>query len=406
MYRHRPQAAAGACPSSFSRRSALRRLAGCACTIAAPAPALLGCAHLAPPGPPRPVPFATGLELPWGIGFLPDGRLLATERPGRLRVISPRGEISPAPVAGVPQVDHRDHGGLMDVVVDREFGHNRYVYVSYLEAGTGAETRRTGLAIARGRLDAGATALTDVEVIFRQTPKTESGENLGGRMAQAVDGTLFMTIGDKREDAERVKAQDLGSHHGKVIRIRTDGSVPVGNPFVTTPGARPEVWSYGHRNPQGIFVHAESGEVWTCEHGPFGGDEVNITRPGRNYGWPVISHGCEYDSCARIGEGGAKDGMEQPLTYWVPHSIAPSNCMIYSGARYPAWRGNLFVGALAGTALWRVQLKGSATAPAVVSREPLFKELGQRIRDVREGPDGHIYLLTDGAPASVLRLQS
>jgi glucose/arabinose dehydrogenase len=402
---HRTRSPAPAPTSTLPRRTALRQLGKWACAVSMPVLALQGCAHLAPPGPPRPVKFATGLELPWGLGFLPDGRLLATERPGNLRVISPQGEISTTPVAGVPPVDHRDHGGLMDVVVDREFGHNRYVYLSYTEAGTGAEAKRNGLAIARGRLDLDATALTDVEVIFRQVPKTESGENLGGRMALAVDGTLFMTIGDGREDAERVKAQDLGSHHGKVIRIRTDGTVPVGNPFVHTPGARPEIWSYGHRNPQGIFLHPESGEVWTCEHGPFGGDEVNITRPGRNYGWPIISHGCEYDTCARIGEGPTKDGMEQPLTHWAPHSIAPSNCLIYSGARRPAWRGNLFLGSLAGMALWRVELSGPSTSPLVVSREPLFKELEQRLRDVREGPDGRIYLLTDGAPASIFRLE-
>nr|WP_259371802.1 PQQ-dependent sugar dehydrogenase [Caldimonas mangrovi] len=391
-------------PFSSPRRHALRSLSGFACALAVPA--LTGCASLRPGGPPRPVNFATGLELPWGIGFLPDGRLLATERPGRLRVISPQGQLVEPAVAGVPAVDHREHGGLMDVLVDREFVHNRHVYLSYTEAGTAAEADHNGMAVARGRLSIDARALDDVQVIFRQTPKARSGENLGGRMAQAVDGTLFLTLGERREDAERVKAQDLSTHHGKVIRIRTDGTVPVGNPFVNTPGARPEIWSYGHRNPQGIFLHPESGEVWTCEHGPFGGDEVNITRPGRNYGWPVISHGCEYDSCARIGEGHARDGMEQPLTHWVPNAIAPSNCFIYTGERYPAWRGDLFLGSLAGLALWRLELRGPATEPIVARREPLYQELGHRIRDARQGPDGRIYLLTDGAPASILRLEA
>lgn len=390
---------------SSSRRLALRRLSALACSITAPSLALQGCASAVPPAPPRAVSFATGLELPWGIGFLPDGRLLATERPGRLRVISAHGRIEEPPVAGVPAVDHREHGGLMDVVVDRGFAHDRWIYLSYTEPGSGAEAGLNGIAVARGRLSIDARALDDVEVIFRQTPKVKSGENLGGRMALAVDGTLFLTLGDRREDAERIKAQDLSTHHGKVIRIRTDGTVPVGNPFVNTPGARPEIWSYGHRNPQGIFLHPESEEVWTCEHGPFGGDEVNITRPGRNYGWPVISHGCEYDSCARIGEGRAKDGMEQPLAYWVPNSIAPSNCFIYSGERYPSWRGNLFIGSLAGLALWRLELRGPVSNPAVVHREPLYQALGHRIRDARQGPDGRIYLLTDGAPASILRLE-
>ncbi|PPE69887.1 PQQ-dependent sugar dehydrogenase [Caldimonas thermodepolymerans] len=394
-------------PPCPARRDTLRRLAALGASTAVPSLVLPGCAL---PGPatatPRPVRVASGLELPWGLGFLPDGRLLVTERPGRLRVVSPRGELEPWSVAGVPAVDHRDHGGLLDVLVDREFAANRYVYLSYTEAGSGADAGRNGVAVARGRLDGDARTLDDVEEIFRQAPKVQSGENLGGRLAQSADGMLFLTLGDRREEAERVKAQDLSTHHGKVVRIRRDGSVPPDNPFVQTPGARPEIWSYGHRNPQGIFLHPTSGEVWTCEHGPFGGDEVNITRAGRNYGWPVITYGCDYDTCAPIGEGTAKEGMEQPLTWWAPVSIAPSNCFIYDGDRYPGWRGDLLVGALAGMALWRIVLRGPATAPTVVQREPLFASLGQRLRDARQGPDGRIYLLTDGAPATIYRLEA
>ncbi|MCW7536388.1 PQQ-dependent sugar dehydrogenase [Aquabacterium sp. A7-Y] len=368
---------------------------------------LTGCATgaAAPPGP-RALPHTTGLELPWGMAFLPDGRLLVTERPGRLRLVEVDGRLVSAPVAGVPEVEYRGHGGLLDIVVDRFFERNRQVYLSYTAACAGDEPPLNCLMAARATLSADATALENLQPIFRQWPPVESGENLGGRLAVSRDGMLFITLGDRREPGERVHAQDLAYHQGKVVRIRTDGSVPGDNPFVHTPGALPEIWSYGHRNPQGAMLHPDSDELWTSEHGPFGGDEINITRHGRNYGWPVITYGCEYDGCAAIGEGPTKAGMEQPLTWWGQPSIAPSNLLLYTGGRFPQWRGSLFVATLAGLALWRIELGGSPAEPQVLRREPLFAELGQRLRDVQQSPDGGLYLLTDGAPASILRIEA
>lgn len=347
--------------------------------------------------------LAAGLESPWGMAFLPDGRLLVTERPGRLRVVEPGGRVAAA-VAGVPAVDHRGHGGLMDVEADPRFASNRLIYLSYTEAGSGAEQGTNCIAVARGRLREDAAALEEMQVILRQCPRVASDEHLGGRMALSGGGLLFITIGDRRVPEERVKAQDLSTHHGKVLRIRTDGSIPADNPFLAVPDALPEIWSYGHRNPQGACLHPQTGELWTCEHGPLGGDEVNIARRGRNYGWPVVSHGCEYDTCAPIGEGTAKQGMEDPLIWWPPPNIAPSSVLIYSGQRHPEWQGNLFVGALAGQALWRIELGGSAAAPVVGRREALLAGLQARIRDVKQGPDGGIYVLTDGE-GRVLRVE-
>ncbi|WKB54236.1 PQQ-dependent sugar dehydrogenase [Eleftheria terrae] len=388
----------------------MRRLAGLAAATCTPArsaalaAALAGGAAAQADGL-RAWPVAHGLELPWGMAFLPDGRLLVTERPGRLRLVTP-GDPAPAPLLGpIPAVDARGHGGLLDVVIDPGFAGNRRIYLSYSQACGTPEAPLTGLAVASARLDADAGRLEDVQMIFHQAPAAESTENLGGRLAVTPGGLLFITVGDRREAAERVHAQDLAYHHGKVLRIHTDGSVPADNPFVDTPGALPEIWSYGHRNPQGATLHPASQELWTCEHGPFGGDEVNITRQGRNYGWPVISHGCEYDNCATIGEGPSKDGMEQPLLHWGAPSVAPSNLLLYTSERFPQWRGNLFVTTLAGLALWRIELGGSPTEPEVLRREPLLVGLGQRLRDLQQGPDGGLYLLTDGAPASVLRLE-
>ena len=286
-------------------------------------------------------------------------------------------------------------GGLLDVAVDPQFASNGLVYWSYAEAGSGDDADKNGTAVARGRLQ--GQRLADVRVIFRQAPKVRSTAHFGSRLVFGRDGRLFVTMGDRY--SRRDEAQNLGNHLGKVVRIETDGRVPPDNPFVRTAGARPEIWSYGHRNMQGAALHPQTGALWTHEHGPQGGDEVNLDQAGRNYGWPVITYGCEYGSCARIGEGTAKAGMEQPLTRWVP-SIAPSGMAFLTSDRYPGWKGSLFVGALAGQRLVRLTLDGDK----VVQEERLLAELHERIRDVRQGPDGQLYLLTDNNPGRLLRL--
>jgi glucose/arabinose dehydrogenase len=300
-------------------------------------------------------------------------------------------------------VDARGQGGLLDVALDPAFAANRRVYLSYAEAGTGAEAGRNGTAVARGVLSNDGTRLSDVQVIFRQTPKIDSTAHFGSRLVFAPDGTLFITLGDRF--SQRDAAQDLSNTLGKVVRIHPDGSVPKDNPFVGRAGVREEIWSYGHRNVQGAALHPVTGELWTHEHGPQGGDEINITRAGRNYGWPKISYGCEYGApvgnCPPVGGATSAPGMEQPVTYWVPTSIAPCGMTFYTASVFPQWRGNLFIGALAGQALWRLQLGGNK----VVAREALLADLGERIRDVRQGPDGAIYLISDGASAKIYRLQ-
>jgi glucose/arabinose dehydrogenase len=357
-------------------------------------------AHALPPA----VGVAAGLDSPWGMAFLPDGRMLVTERPGRIRLLSADTTRLSPPIQGVPTVDRRGHGGLLDVTVDPRFASNRLVYFSYTEAGDGEEAGRNSLVVARARLSEDGARLDRLQVLFRQLPRVESSENLGGRLAISRDGFLFITVGDRRVVEERQKAQDLSSYNGKTLRLRTDGSLPPDNPFVGRPGALPAIWTLGHRNPQGAFVHPRSGELWIAEHGPFGGDEINIARRGRNYGWPVVTFGCEYGSCAPIGEGTEKPGMEPPLTYWERPGIAPSNLMLYDGARFGAWRGNVLVGALAGRAVWRLELVASRGEVKVVRRERLYAELGERIRDVKQGPDGSIYLLTDGGNARIVRI--
>ncbi len=331
-----------------------------------------------------------GLENPWGMAFLPDGRMLVTERPGRLRIVAVDGSLS-APLAGVPAVAARGQGGLLDVVLHPDFVDNRLVYLSYSEPGD----RGNSTAVARGRLD--GNALSDVEVIFSQQPKFNSTAHFGSRLVFARDGTLFVTLGDRYQ--RRDDAQTLDNHHGKMVRINDDGSVPKsGNPFADRAGALPEIWSLGHRNLQGAVLHPETGELWTHEHGPRGGDEINISRAGNNYGWPVITYGKEYVG-GSIGEGTHKAGMEQPLRHWVP-SIAPSG-MIFVDERIPAWRGNLLIGSLKFRQLVRLELDGDK----VVHEERLLeKELGERVRDVAQGPDGAIYLLTDESKGRLMRL--
>jgi aldose sugar dehydrogenase len=330
---------------------------------------------------------ATGLEHPWGMAFLPDQRLLVTERPGRMRIVEADGRLS-APLAGVPPVYARGQGGLLDVALAPRFADNRLVYFSYSEPGP----EGAGTAIARGRL--GPDRLDAVEVIFRQVPKASGGLHFGSRLVFAPDGRLFVTLGERGQDA---RAQDLDVHLGKLIRIEADGSVPSDNPFVGKAGVRPEIWSYGHRNIQGAALHPATGGLWIHEHGARGGDEINVPAAGRNYGWPVISYGVHY-SGAKIGEGTRKPGMEQPIHYWDP-SIAPSGMAFYTGDRFPEWRGSLFVGSLKFPLLVRVEVDGAR----IVREERL--DLGDAIRDVRQGPDGLVYLLTNARNGRVIRLE-
>ncbi len=344
----------------------------------------------------RVVTVASDLAHPWALAFLPDGRMLVTERPGRMRIVSMRGEVGP-PLAGLPAVDARAQGGLLDVVLDPKFSENAFVYWSYTEPGP---ERTNGTAVARGRLGgaAGAERLDDVQVIFRQSTKLAGVAHFGSRLVFARDGRLFITLGDRffRRDA----AQRLDSHLGKVVRIEPDGRAPSDNPFVKTPGALPEIWSIGHRNVQGAALHPATGVLWTHEHGPEGGDELNIDEAGRNYGWPVITYGVDYGSGNKIGEGTAKPGMEQPVTYWVP-SIAPSGMCFLTSDRYPGWQGHLFIGALRGRFLVRLELNGRK----VVRQERLLEGAIERVRDVRQGPDGFLYLLTDMSDGRIVRLQ-
>ncbi len=332
---------------------------------------------------------ARGLEHPWSLAFLPDGRMLVSERPGRLRIVDVDGTVA-APLGGVPTVYARGQGGLHDVVLAPDFAASQRLFFCYAEP-RGA---RSGTSIAHARLAGGG--LDDMRVIFRQQPDWDSRHHFGCRLVFARDGTLFATLGERYSGMKL--AQTLDNHLGKVIRIGADGTVPADNPFVGRAGARPEIWSYGHRNPQGAALHPQTGQLWIHEHGPKGGDELNRPQPGRNYGWPVITHGVDYSGLP-IGEGAHRTGMEQPLHYWVP-SIAPSGMAFYTADRFPAWRGNLFIGSLKFGQLVRLQLDGER----VVDEERLLDGLKRRIRDVRQGPDGALYLLTDEADGAVLRV--
>ncbi|WP_131835940.1 PQQ-dependent sugar dehydrogenase [Ancylobacter aquaticus] len=329
---------------------------------------------------------AGGLRSPWGLAFLPDGRMLVTERPGALRIVSRSGTVS-APVAGVPPVLARGQGGLLDVALAPDFADSRLVFLTYAEPREGA----AGTSVARGRLveQNGDARLEDVEVIFRQSPAAGGGNHFGSRLVFARDGTLFVTLGDR--SSLRDQAQNLSNHIGKVVRIVPDGGVPDDNPFRERNGARPEIWSYGHRNVQGAALDPETGLLWTIEHGARGGDELNRPEAGKNYGWPVITYGRDY-SGAKIGEGTSKPGMEQPVKYWDP-SFAPSGLAFYTGTLMPQWKGDLFTGGLAGARL--VRLKLDAARQGVAQEEILLADLGARLRDVRQGPDGALWLLTD-----------
>ena len=335
---------------------------------------------------------ATGLDHPWAFAFLPDGRLLVTERPGRMRIVATDGKLSPV-LAGVPKVFASGQGGLHDVVLDRGYAQNHVIYFCYAEPVNGGA--RT--ALARARLaDEGTPRLDDLQVIFRQEGPLSSGNHFGCRIVQTPDNNLFLATGD--HFGPRDQAQNLGNHIGKLIRIRPDGSVPPDNPFVGRAGAKPEIWSYGHRNPQGLALHPVSGKLWEQEHGPRGGDEINIVEKGKNYGWPVIGFGIDY-SGAKIHDSTRKDGMEQPIWHWVP-SIAPSGMAFSTGDLFPGWRGNLFVGALVDRSLVRLELDGEKA----VKEERLLRELRERIRDVRQGPDGALWVATDSSSGRILRV--
>jgi glucose/arabinose dehydrogenase len=337
----------------------------------------------------RLVRVAEGLENPWGLAFLPDGGMLVTERPGRLVLF--RADGTRSEVRGLPRVADRGQGGLLDIVLDPDFGNNRRVYFSYSAPGTGG----AGTAVARARLE--GTELRDLRVIFEMAKKTGAGQHFGSRLAFAPDGTLFISTGDR---GDRHRAQDLGDHAGKLLRINPDGSVPGDNPFAGRREALPEIYSYGHRNIQGIAVHPDTGLLWSHEHGPRGGDEINIAKPGANYGWPLVTYGREYVGGA-IGEGTSKPGLEDPLLHWTP-SIAPSGMAFYMGNRFPRWKGDLFVGALAGRQLRRVVFRGDG---GVAKEELLLEGRIGRIRDVRQGSDGNLYLLTDERNGALYRIE-
>jgi glucose/arabinose dehydrogenase len=338
----------------------------------------------------RVVKIVTGLEHPWGLAFLPDGRMLVTERPGRLRIVKD-GKLESQPVSGVPKVAARGQGGLLDVALHPRFAETGLVYLSYAGPGKGG----IGTEVARGRLV--GHRLEEVQVIFRMEPKSDARQHFGSRLVFDRAGYLFITLGD-RGDKER--AQRPGDHAGSVIRLHDDGRVPADNPFVGRPGWKPEKYSLGNRNMQGAALHPQTGELWTHEHGPQGGDEINVMRAGVNYGWPVITYGVNYGIGTRIGEGTHKAGMAQPLHYWVP-SIAPSGMAFYTGEKFPRWRGDLFVGALRDEMLVRLRLDGEK----VVSEERMLKGVLGRIRDVRQGPDGYLYLLTDERNGVLVRLE-
>jgi glucose/arabinose dehydrogenase len=359
----------------------------------------IGLAHAAAPSSPQPKsvqgPFrvttvAEGFEHPWGLALLPDGRMLITERAGRLRLIDANGKTS-APLKGLPKIAAGGQGGLLDLALSPSFASDSLVYFSFSEPGQGGNST----AVARGRL--GSDALENVQVIWRQVPKVDSQLHFGSRIVFAPNDIMFITTGDRYN--QRPKVQDLSTTIGKVIRLKTDGSIPTDNPFVNREGARGEIWSYGHRNIQAAALHPQTNQLWTVEHGARGGDELNHPQAGKNYGWPVITYGIDY-SGVKIGEGTAQAGMEQPVYYWDP-VIAPSGAIFYTGDAFKDWQGDLLIGSMTPGGLVRLELEGGK----VVKETRYLGELRERIRDVQQGADGSIYLITDSAKGRVLRLQ-
>jgi glucose/arabinose dehydrogenase len=335
--------------------------------------------------------LVTGLENPWSVAFLPDGRFLITERAGRLRLVSSDFKLDPKPIDGLPEVVSHGQGGLFDVVLHPQYAQNGWIYWAYNARGPGG----WGTALARGKLQ--GQQMTDVQVLFSMQPKTRSGFHFGGRIVFDQAGFVYLTLGDR---GDKDRAQKFDDHAGSVIRLHDDGRVPANNPFVKRAGALAEKWTLGNRNMQGAALHPQTGELWTHEHGPQGGDELNVMRSGLNYGWPVITYGVNYGLGTKIGEGQEKPGMVQALKVWVP-SIAPSGMAFVSGSQFPQWQGSLLIGALRGQMLVRLTLDGEK----VVSEERLFQGRPGRIRDVRMGPDGLVYLLTDDAQGALLRIE-
>ncbi|MDQ2076003.1 PQQ-dependent sugar dehydrogenase [Marinimicrobium sp. ABcell2] len=337
---------------------------------------------------------ADGLVHPWGMVFLPNGDMLVTERAGTLRRVTPEGEKGPA-IEGLPTIVSRGQGGLLDVTLDPDFDDNRWVYVAFSEPGDGG----TSTAVARGQLD--GNQLNNVQVIFSQQPKVQSDGHFGSRLVFADDGTLFITLGDRQQSYEAADAQDLGSHIGTVVRIYPDGRVPASNPFVGDDNALPEIWSYGHRNIQGADLHPTTRELWTGEHGPQGGDEINRTRAGENYGWPIITYGVHYGGATILDGKTHAEGMEQPIFYWTP-SIANAGMTFYTGDKFPQWQNNLLVTGLRSRLLSRLVVEGDR----VIHEERLLHdELGLRLRDIVQGPDDFLYLLTDERDGKILRME-
>jgi glucose/arabinose dehydrogenase len=338
----------------------------------------------------RVVPIVRGLAAPWSIAFLPNGDMLVTEKVGRLRIVR-NGVLDPQPIAGTPQVVSMQQGGLLEVAPHPRFAENRYVYLTYSKAGDLGNTT----ALARGRFD--GKTLTEVKDIFIADAWSKGGLHFGGKLAFGPDGMLYMTVGERND---RTRAQDTSHHAGKILRLRDDGTVPPDNPFVGRAGFRPEIYSYGHRNLQGLTFHPTTGQLWETEHGPQGGDELNLVQPGKNYGWPVVTLGREY-SGDPITPVWYREGMEQPVTVWVP-SIAVSGMVFYTGDRLPGWKNDLFVGGLSGLQLHRIVFAPGGPR----GREMLLSELKQRVRDVRQGPDGYLYLATDANPnGAILRIE-
>lgn len=336
---------------------------------------------------------ASGLEEPWGLALLPDGRWLVTERPGRLRIITAAGAVG-EPIAGLPAVDAQGQGGLLDIVTGPTFADDRMIYWSYAEPREGGN----GTAVARGRLSDDGSRVEAVQVIFRAMPTYAGRLHYGSSLAFAPDGRLFITVGERSDVPMRPQAQDLGSHMGKTIRINADGSVPSDNPFVGRAGALPEIWSLGHRNAQGVAI-AANGDVWTVEHGTRGGDEVNLDRAGLNYGWPDVTYGVEYRGTPINGGITAREGTEQPAYYWDP-SIAPGGMILYDGAMFPGWRGNLLVAVLKDKHIARLVLDGNR----IVGEERLMTDLGERVRDLAVAADGSVWAITDETNGKLVRL--
>lgn len=335
--------------------------------------------------------LVTGLENPWSVAFLQDGRMLVTERAGRLRLVGADFRLDPKPIEGLSESVERGQGGLFDVALHPQYAQNGWIYWAYNAPGPGG----WGTALARGKLQ--GQRMTEVQVLFSMQPKTRSSQHFGGRIVFDKAGMLYLTLGDR---GDKDRAQKLDDHAGSVIRLHDDGRVPADNPFAKRAGAFPEKWTLGNRNMQGAALHPQTGELWTHEHGPQGGDEVNVMRSGLNYGWPVITYGVNYGLGTRIGEGQTKPGMVQPLHVWVP-SIAPSGMAFVSGAQFPQWQGDLLVGALRGQMLVRLVLDGEK----VIREERLLQGRAGRIRDVRMGPDGLVYLLSDGPDGALMRLE-